>query len=234
MAKTINQSSEQAVTAACTRALERGRDRVKLPAAVVRGLMVELRYNREQAKARYEGMVSLTTMINKMAEIVEEKEARAVAAEKEMNRFRMQSIDAGLSLASANGAARNALDRATTAEADVREMADAIRDLRDRVAAAEAESKERLAVIRNLRDLTEEYSKSFRVQEVIVHNARNEALELGRKLDAAETETVAATKRAEETAGAALKQIETYSQFLSANMPDWKNKLEDWLKARNG
>jgi hypothetical protein len=118
----------------------------------------------------------------------------------------MQSIDAGLSLASANGAARNALDRAAAAEADVLQKADAIRDLRDRVAASEAESAARLVVIHNQRELEEEYCKSFRAQEAIVHNARNEALELGRKLDAAETETLAATKRATE-AEARVKEL---------------------------
>jgi len=169
-------TNEQKITESCTLALDRGKRRIKLPAAVVRGLMVELRYQRTQAEgwksfadARGDSIVnlratvaSLTNLINKMGEITEKAETRATAA-----------------------------------EADVLEMADVIRDLRDRVAAAEAESASRLAVIRNLRDLTEEYEKSFRVQEVIVHNARNEALELGRKLDAAETKTVAEKKRAD-------------------------------------
>jgi chromosome segregation ATPase len=124
-------TNEQKITEACTRALERGRDRVKLPAAVVRQLMTELEFHQKQsewwrafsekrgetivelrgqvedatikAKDRYEGMVTLTKMINKMGEAVEKAETRATAA-----------------------------------EADVLEMADSIRDLRDRVADLQA------------------------------------------------------------------------------------------------
>jgi len=198
--KTITESFEQAVTAACTRALECGRARVKLPAAVVRSLMTELHYHRTQdegwrafaekrgktiielreqledatikAKDRYEGMVTLTKMINKMSEAVEKAETRATAA-----------------------------------EADVREMADAIRDLRDRVAAAEAKLGE--------------YDKSFRAQEVIVHNARNEALELGRKLDAAEEATVAAKK-----------ETQLLDDFIRETVKDWQSKQIAWIEKR--
>ena len=184
--KTITESFEQAVTAACTRALECGRARVKLPAAVVRGLMTELQYNRTQAEgwksfadARGDSIVnlratvaSLTNLINKMGEITEKAETRA-----------------------------------TTAEADVLEMADAIRDLRDQVAAAEAKLGE--------------YDKSFRAQEVIVHNARNEALELGRKLDAAEEATVAAKK-----------ETQLLDDFIRETVKDWQSKQIAWIEKR--
>jgi chromosome segregation ATPase len=217
-------TNEQKITAACTRALERGKRRVKLPAAVVRQLMTELQYHRTQdegwrvfaekrgktivelrgqledatikAKDRYEGMVTLTKMVNKMGEAVEKAETRAAAAEtyakqafeernaassraqvaeQNMHKYRMDAIDAGLDIDKAKGATRNALERATAAEADVLEMADAIRDLRDRVAAAEAATvaatKRAEEAEARVKELGEISDNSYHDYEVATKNA---------------------------------------------------------------
>ena len=201
-------TNEQKITESCTLALDRGKRRIKLPAAVVRGLMVELRYQRTQAEgwksfadARGDSIVnlratvaSLTNLINKMGEITEKAETRATAAEADVREMADVIRDLRDRVADLQASLQTQEEAINTANARAAAVAE---DAAIRVAAAEAEAASRLAVIRNLRDLTEEYEKSFRVQEVIVHNARNEALELGRKLDAAETKTVAEKKRAD-------------------------------------
>jgi selenocysteine-specific translation elongation factor len=210
MAKTIAESFEAAVTAACTRALERGRTRVKMPAAVVRGLMVELKFHRKMHRKLKDRVFYAERDVYEMADVI--RDLRDQVAN---YRASLQTQEETINTANARAAAvaEDAAIRVAAAEKVAHEMDQENVILRDQLKRADDSSA---------RYLRAGFDKNKEISELLI------------RAEAAEAATVAATKRAEETAGAALKQIETYSQFLSKNMPDWKTKLEGWMKARNG